>query len=217
MADARAGRKRARPGGHQLRPEVLAHHLRERILAGAARAIAERGYRQTTVADIVRAAAIARARFYENFSSKQDCFLALYDGAVEASIGVVSEACEAERGDFPQRVRAGVEALIAQLESDPLLARACIVEGPAAGPAIDERFEHLIGAFAARLRTGREEAGVIELADTVEETVVGGLYWLLYYALLEGGPESLEPLVPQLIEFSLIPLIGAEAARTAIP
>ena len=101
MADARAGRKRARPGGHQLRPEVLAHHLRERILAGAARAIAERGYRQTTVADIVRAAAIARARFYENFSSKQDCFLVLYDGAVEDSIGVVSEACEAERGDFP--------------------------------------------------------------------------------------------------------------------
>jgi AcrR family transcriptional regulator len=219
MPDAPGGGKRARPGGHQLRPEVLAHHQRQRILAGAAEAIASRGYRQATVADIVKSAAIARARFYENFSSKEDCFFALYDGAVAAALEVASAPCEAgaKQGEFPERLSAGVQALVAYLESDRELARACIVEGPAVGPAIGGRFESLIARFAELLRAARADAGVAELADTVEETVVGGLYWLIYYALLEGDGDSLAPMVPQLIEFSLIPFIGAAAARSAIP
>lgn len=217
MPDAPGGGKRARPGGHQLRPEVLAHHQRQRILAGAARAIAGRGYRQATVADIVKSAAIARARFYENFSSKEDCFFALYDGAVAAALEAASAACVDKQGEFPERLSAGVQALIAHLEADRDLARACIVEGPAVGPAIGDRFESLIARFAELLRAARADADAAELADTVEETVVGGLYWLLYYALLEGDGDSLEPMVPQLIEFSLIPFIGADAARSAIP
>jgi AcrR family transcriptional regulator len=216
MADAPGGGKRARPGGHDLRPEVIAHHQRQRILAGATRAIAEQGYRQVSVADIVRSAAIARARFYENFSSKQDCFFALYDAATEETLQVVADACQGESGEFPERVRIGIEALLGHLEANPLLARACIVEGPAVGPPIGERFERMVAGFAELLRRGRADADVTELADTVEETVVGGLYWLLYYALLDGDDEQLGQLTPQLIEFSLIPFIGAEAARTAI-
>jgi AcrR family transcriptional regulator len=215
MPEASGGGRRPRPGGHQLRPEVLAHHQRRRILEGAARAIAASGYRQTTVADIVKSAAIARARFYENFSSKEDCFFALYDEAVESALEVVSTACEREEGKFPERLAAGVRALVAHLEAEPDLARACIVEGPAVGPSVGERFERLICGFAELLRSGRGDEAVTQLADTVEETVVGGLYWLLYYALVEDDEPSLEPLVPQLIEFSLIPFIGADAARSA--
>jgi AcrR family transcriptional regulator len=216
MPDAPGGGKRARPGGHQLRPEVLAHHQRQRILTGAARAIAARGYRQATVADIVKSAAIARARFYENFSSKEDCFFALHDEAVAGALESVSTACAEVKGKFPERLSAGVQALVGYLESDRDLARACIIEGPAAGPAIGDRFEGLIARFAELLRAARADADATDLADTVEEAVVGGLYWLLYYALLEGDGDSLEPMVPQLIEFSLIPFVGADAARSAI-
>ena len=215
MADAAGGSKRARPGGHQLRPEVIAHHQRRRILRGAAEAIAGQGYRQVSVADVVRSAAIARARFYENFSSKEDCFFALYDETVEAAHAAVVAACERSQGDFPERVRTGVEALLAVLSSDPILARAWIVEGPAVGPAISERFEAMIGGFADLLRGARAGADVPQLADTAEETVVGGLYWLLYYALIEEKATDLGELLPQLTEFSLIPFVGAEAAHTA--
>jgi AcrR family transcriptional regulator len=215
MADAARGRKRARPGGYPLRREVVAHHQRQRILAGAAAAFAERGYRQVTVADIVRSAAVARARFYENFSSKEDCFFALYDSAVTAALKATAAGCEGQLGEFPDRVRAGLEALLAELESDPAVARAWIVEGPAVGTAIDPRFERLIGDFAALLRSGRAGVTEAELPDSVEETVVGGLYWLLYYALLEEQPKRISKLLPQLTEFSLIPFAGAETARGA--
>jgi AcrR family transcriptional regulator len=207
--------KRARPGGHRLRREVLEHHQRERILAGAAKAISERGYRQASVADIVKSAAIARARFYENFSSKEDCFFALYDETAAAAVGVVSEACTGSEAEFPDRVRIGLEALLSHLAADPALARAFIVEGPAVGPPITSRFEDLIAAFATLLRAGRPSSSAAELPETVEETVVGGLYWLLYYALLDRQPRRIEKLLPQLTEFALIPFIGAEEARSA--
>jgi AcrR family transcriptional regulator len=203
------------PGGHPLRPEVVAQHQRRRILDGAAKTFTERGYRQTSVADIVKAAAIARARFYENFSSKEDCFFALYDDAAASSLEVVREACAGSDEGFPQRVAAAISALLSFIEADRARARACLVEGPAVGPAINDRFEQLIADFAALLRSGRGDEGSSDLPETVEETVVGGLYWLLYYALLEERPKKLARLRSQLVEFSLIPFIGAGAAGAA--
>jgi AcrR family transcriptional regulator len=207
---------RVRPGGHELRPEVLEHHQRERILAGAAAAIAERGYRQTSVADIVRAARIARARFYENFSSKEDCFFALYDQTAAAVLGRVAASCrESSELEFPERVRSGLATLLEEIAADPTLARAIVVEGPAVGPPIGSRFESLIGNFAALLRSGRPEQTEAELPETVEETVVGGLYWLLYYAILDRRPKQIQKLLSQLTQFSLVPYIGAEAAQSS--
>lgn len=215
MAEGSAGKRRARPGGHPLRPEVVAHHQRQRILAGAARVFSERGYRQVSVADIVKAAAIARGRFYDHFSSKEDCFFALYDVGTARALEAVDRACGEHIEDFPERVTAGIAALLAEIEADRDLARACIVEGPAVGPAINDRFEKLVADFAGLLRSGRGSEGDGELPETVEETVVGGLYWLLYYALLEGHPKKVGRLRPQLVEFSLIPFTGAEAAGAA--
>jgi hypothetical protein len=77
--------------------------------------------------------------------------------------------------------------------------------------------ESLLAGFAALLRSGRGEAGSGELPETVEETVVGGLYWLLYYALLEGRPKRLSRLVPQLVDFSLIPFSGSAALGSRSP
>jgi AcrR family transcriptional regulator len=206
-------RTKAQPGGHPLREEVVAHHRRQRIVDGAAQVIAKRGYRNVSVADIVKEAAIARSRFYENFSSREDCFFALYEQGASAALQAVGEGCQACDGDFRERVKAGIAALLAYLEADPALARACVVEGPAVGPGINDRFERLIRDFAALLHAGRNGETEDELPATAEETVVGGLYWLLYYALLEERPKRLKSLLPQLTEFALIPFAGAESTR----
>jgi AcrR family transcriptional regulator len=216
MADASGGERRARPERPLLRQEVVEHHQRERIMAAAATAIATKGYRQVSVADIVKEAAIARARFYANYSSKEDCFFALYDKSTGEAFERVSRACQEDQGGFPARVRAGIEALLSYIEANPEVARACVVAGPSVGPAIGERFERVISEFAGLLRAGRVEASEDALAETIEETVAGGFYWLLYYALLEESSTLFEDLLPQLTEFSLIPFVGAEAARSAI-
>ena len=48
-----------------------------RLLDGLAASISERGYRDTTVADIVRHARTSKRTFYGEFSSKEECFIEL--------------------------------------------------------------------------------------------------------------------------------------------
>lgn len=207
--------QRVQPGGHQLRREVVVHHQRQRILAAAVDLVAERGYRAVTVADIVKRAATARLKFYENFSSKQDCFLVAYDAALAEATRRVEEATGAPGASFPERVPAGLAALLDYAAAEPALARACLVEAPSLGPVMQGRREQALDAFAPLLRGGREEVGEAELPESVEESVLGGLYWLAYNAILSAPPEPIEELHAELVEFALLPFLGAAAARNA--
>lgn len=206
---------RVRPGGHQLRGEVVVHHRRERILAAAVELIAERGYRAVTVADIIKRAGVAKLKFYENFSSKSDCFLAAYDRGLGEATRRVGEACGQHPDSFPERVSVGIAALLDYAAAEPALARACIVEAPLLGAAMQGARERALTGFAPLLRGAREEVGEAELPSTVEESVFDGLYWLLYDAILTGTPEHIEELRPQLVEFALLPFLGASAAAEA--
>ena len=51
--------------------------FRGRLLDGLAQSIAERGYRATTVADVVRHAKTSKRTFYDEFASKEECFVEL--------------------------------------------------------------------------------------------------------------------------------------------
>ena len=69
--------------------------------------------------------------------------------------------------------------------------------------------------FAGLLRDHPAEPGAPEPPAGAEESVLGGLYWLIYQALLSGEPQQIEDLRPDLVEFALAPYLGAEIARQA--
>ena len=58
-------------------PQAMRPALSQRLLDGLAASIAERGYRDTTVADIVRHAQTSKRTFYDEFASKEECFIEL--------------------------------------------------------------------------------------------------------------------------------------------
>ena len=175
-----------------------------------------RGYRAVTVADIVRRAGIARNTFYDNFSSKEDCFLATQDFAVEESLARVVEAA-GEADGWEDRTVAGLGAFLKYVSDEPALARTCIVEALSAGEAAQERYEQSLQAFVPLLRTGREYSDHgEELPETLEETIVGGIFWVIYQRIIRGETERIERLLPELVEFALTPYIGAEAAKRAV-
>ena len=143
------------PGRHPLPREFITQHQRARIIAALAEETVEKGYRAVTVADIVRRAGIARNTFYENFSSKEDCFLAASEFAVKEALRRVVDA--ASRVDsWPARVNSGLAAFLHYVSTEPALARTCIVEALSAGPAAVERYERSIQAFVPLFRMGRE-------------------------------------------------------------
>jgi len=206
---------RPAPGRQQLSREFIARHQRARIIAALAEEIATRGYRAVTVADIVRRAGIARNTFYENFSSKEHCFLSTQDYAVEEALQrVVDAATEVE--SWQGRVRAGLAAFLEYVAGEPALARTCIVESLSAGPAALQRYEESLEAFLPLFRIGRTVSPHgDELPATLEETIIGGIFWIVYQRIVQGEAEQIERLLPELVEFALTPYIGAEAAKRA--
>ncbi len=70
-------------GRHGLSREFIAEHQRERLLAAIADSLDEHGYDGTTVAAISGRAGVSKSDFYRHFASKDECFFAAYDDAVE--------------------------------------------------------------------------------------------------------------------------------------
>ena len=205
------------PGRQRLSREFIARHQRARIVTALAEETMDRGYRAVTVADIVRRAGIARNTFYDNFSSKEDCFLATQDYAVEESLRRVVEAA-AEVEGWEARLAAGLGAFLKYVAEEPALARTCIVEALSAGDAAQERYEQSLQAFVPLLRIGREYSPHgDDLPDTLEETIIGGIFWVIYQRIVLGETERIESLLPDLVDFALTPYIGAESAHSGPP
>ncbi|HEU5063139.1 MAG TPA: helix-turn-helix domain-containing protein [Solirubrobacterales bacterium] len=200
------------PGRQPLPREFITHHQRARIIAALANETSEKGYRQVTVADIVRRAGIARNTFYENFRSKEDCFLATQEFAMSTALERVVEAA-GRYENWTERVRAGLSAFLQYVVEEPALARTCMVEALSAGPAAVQRYEESQQAFVSLFRLGRDvspHGG--ELPDTLEEAIIGGVFWIVYQRLAVSEVKEIPEVLPELVEFALTPYLGAEAA-----
>ena len=203
-------------GRHGFSREQVAHHQHERLIAGLAAAVAEKGYAAVTLTDIVKQAKVSRRVFYANFESKEQCFLAAFEVVVGHLRELVAEAVESVEG-WPGRAIAASRAVLAFLASEPDLARLCLVESRAAGPAVAARFNEAVGELAPLLRQGRAERPEGErLPDSTEDSTIGSLISLVYRKVAAGETEQLEQLLPDCAELVLLPYLGpAEATRLA--
>ncbi|HEX6456420.1 MAG TPA: TetR/AcrR family transcriptional regulator [Solirubrobacterales bacterium] len=210
---AQKSTRRPLPGRQPLSREFIAHHQRVRIIHGLALEVSEKGYRAVTIADIVKRAGIARNTFYENFSSKEDCFRAAQQYAMSSALEqVVANAGEID--DWPRRVEAGLSAFLAYVAREPALSRTCMVEALAAGPESVRYYEESLQAFVSLFKLGRDVSPYGEaLPETLEEALIGGVFWILYQRLWLKEPDLIEELLPELVEFTLAPYLGPEAAR----
>lgn len=206
---------RVKPGGHDLRREVVVHHQRARILDATLALVAESGYRALTVGRIIKRAGVAKLKFYELFSSKEDAFLAALAAGIAAAGERLAAALEGADAEPAVRVEAGIAALLDLCAERPDLARAAVLEAPLLGAAAAALHEQALDAFSPLLDGARKQGGGGRLPDDLEQTVLGGLYWLLYDALLQGRPKRLRSLRPALVEFALLPFLGPAAAARA--
>jgi AcrR family transcriptional regulator len=198
-------------GRHGLSREFIAQNQRERIITALVDTVAERGYNATTVADITKAASVSRRTFYEHFADKEACFLAAYEMVsdhIRASMRAAAESFE----DWPQQVRAALATMLRFLSGEPDLARLCMIEPIAAGGEIAARHRASMQGFVEILKAGRPEGGR-SLPEATEETLVGGIISLIVRELSAGRAAELEGLLPDLVELSLAPYVGAEEAE----
>jgi len=205
-------------GRHGLSPEFVARNQRERLIAGLIQALYEGGYQTTTVSLIGRRAAVSKSDFYKHFESKDDCFLAAYDVAIERIREHVLAACEeAEGAEWPYRIRAGVESLLKLVSAEPAVASIALVEGLRAGRGIYDRYQAAIELFVKDLREGAPLGpGGAEVPEATDEAVVGGVASMLGRRIFAREVEELDQLFPEILEFVLGAYLGAEEARRIV-
>jgi AcrR family transcriptional regulator len=116
------------PAGNPAEP------FRDRLLDGLAASIGERGYRDSTVADIVRHARTSKRTFYEQFASKEECLIELLRRNNEDLIANIVSAVDRE-ADWREQVRQAAIAYVDHIGSRPAITLSWIREAPALGAA----------------------------------------------------------------------------------
>ena len=108
--------------------------FRNRLLDGLAASIGERGYRDTTVADVVRHARTSKRTFYEQFASKEECLIELLRRNNEDLIAGIQARVDPE-ADWQEQIHQAAVAYVDHIEARPAITLSWIREAPALGAA----------------------------------------------------------------------------------
>ena len=209
--------QRLRPGPGGLPRVQVAEIQRSRMLSATVDVVEEVGYARLTVAQVIARAKVSRKTFYDLFEDREDCFLAVFDQAVERGSAIAKEAY-AQEEHWRDAVRAGLAALLGFLDEEPALARLSVVEALGAGPTVLERRGDVLKRLKriveqgrpADRRKGRPRRG--QPTDVVAEGVVGAAFTVVHSRLLERDHAPLMSLLGPLMSIIVLPYLGEAAA-----
>jgi AcrR family transcriptional regulator len=199
-----------KPTRPELPREFVAVHKQRRMIDALAELSAEQGYEATKIADIVSRAGVARKTLYENFEGKEALFLSAFDLYFKELLAAVEGACEEAGGEWEERIEAGLAALLRFVAERPAAARLCMVEALSATPTASAAYDAAIHAFVELLR--RDAPPHEELPDTTEESLVGGVAWILHQRIRAGDAATIADLLPELSRFVISPYRGVTSS-----
>lgn len=169
----------------------VARDQRDRMLVAIAEAMSVEGYATTSVADVIRRAGVSRETFYEQFASKQECFLAAFDAAGEFVVQAMAERATVD-GSRMDRLSRALDAYLELLASNPLFARLFLVEVHAAGLEAMRRRQALQARIVDRM------VDLLELSTAENrfacELVVAGVGAMVATPLVAGELELIREL-----------------------
>jgi len=192
--------------------ELVKSPKREKILEGMIEAVGAEGYDATSVRTVLDRTGLYRQAFYDNFASKDECYLAALSmgiGRLEAFAVRAAASEESWRG----KLRAGLGALLDRLDAEPDFGRGVIVEVHAAGPEALARRAEALKKVADFIDLARAEAGDSEAPPQIApEGIVAGIHAIVHSRLSTGATDGFRELLPEFMYFAVLPYFGAEAA-----
>jgi AcrR family transcriptional regulator len=165
--------------------------FRRRLLDGLAASIGERGYRDTTVADIVRHARTSKRTFYSEFSSKEDCFVELLWSGSEEMIAKIRGAVDPD-ADWRDQIRQAVHAWVDDIEARPHINLSWIRELPALGHDVREMQRRGMAGIVSMFidlsgNPGFRRAHIAPISNEMAVLLFGGLRELSAVTMEDGA------------------------------
>jgi AcrR family transcriptional regulator len=187
---------------------------RARVLGAAGEIVADGGYEELIPARIIARAGVSSRTFYDLFVDREDCFLALFDEALEEARAVVVPAYESERRPREQ-LRMALAALLDLLDREPETARILFVESPRAGAHATERRERVLAELTGAIhrlgmRARNPEDG--EPPPLTDEGIVRAVFGVINARVARRDPRPLRELLGPLMAMIVLPYVGARAA-----
>jgi len=209
-----AGTHEGKPGLPRGRSRLPARAVRasqvERLRRAVIAAVAEAGYADVTVADIVRRAKVSRVAFYTHFRGKEDCFLAATrEGGQLMADRVVAATRALPPGTRDEDVlRAAYRAFLEFLVDEPAFARVFYIDMPCAGPravarfdAAERRFAEMTATWHRRARARRPDWPAVP--DDAYIALGGAIATLVRSAVRNGQTHALPELEDTLVSLHL--------------
>jgi AcrR family transcriptional regulator len=196
------------PRGRHAPPlEVRLEVQKQRLFDAAAVIFSSIGYSEASAEAISRQAGMSKATFYEHFANKEECLVALFEYASALLLDSLLEAARQAEGDYRQRHRAGLRAILDFAEANPSMAQAILVETMGAGPRVVDMRDRALNLVAQRMYEETAHAaqhGGGPAFASVDEAfaIVGATFELVSRQLRTGQPErllDLEPIIQRLI------------------
>jgi AcrR family transcriptional regulator len=195
--------------------EAVAALRRGRVLEAMAEVVAERGLRGASVAAVTRRASVSPAIFNELFGSVEECFLVLVNSMLERATVSIEEVFERE-SSWQDGVAAGLQAMVAFLDAEPVCARACLLESVAGSPQALAPLVELLGRLTNLVDRARESLSRERQPSALTaEATVGSVFGILRRRLIEGRAPPFAPLLGQLVELVVAQYLGPSAAALA--
>jgi AcrR family transcriptional regulator len=168
--------------------------FRRRLLDGLAASIEQRGYRDTTVADIVRHARTSKRTFYSEFPSKEDCFAELLTANNDELVETISAAVD-PHAPWHEQVRQAVVTYVHHIDERRAITLSWIRELPALGeyarPTLRRGFARLATMIVDLSgNEGFRAAGLPPISHAAAVILVGGLRELTAQTMEDGDPAA---------------------------
>jgi AcrR family transcriptional regulator len=186
---------------------------RSRLLDAMLEEMAEKGYEGVAVDAALRRAGLDRDRILVEFVDKDSSLRAAYKQLTVRLQQKAAAACACAEGEWPQRVRRGLHALLEQLAAGPEVARVLTRSFPSIDAEARSCYQSFLEGFAPLLDEGREYSRMgSELPAEVEMLAVGAAEAIIFEEIEAGRAARLPRMGPAILFSVLVPFLGPEAA-----
>jgi TetR/AcrR family transcriptional regulator len=197
--------KRLPHGPHRLQRNEVILHQRARIHGAMVEAVAQNGYEDTSVKQVIGLAGVSRRSFYEQFANKEECFLATFDLLARRELKQMRRAYLSTDGPLESRGRAVYTRFAQTVSLDRNAMVLVVLEAQSAGAAGVLRLRRATSACEQMLAYGYAETpGSQALPMPIVRGITGGLHRTVATFLRSTGNRESIDLADEMLRWTML-------------